>query len=868
MIIQKMNSLKLVCLALFLIAFLLPQNVEAQRKKKRKKDEIAAPAKPEPKKPKEKKISDLVKSSKEIDGLFKIYQDTVTGSLQMVISKDQLDNEYIYFIQIADGVVDTGRLGRLIRGSYKGSKVFKINKYFNKIEFVTQNTSFYFDPDNAISKSKTANMSNGTMASIKIEAFDKEKGLFLIKADDLFLKETLTQIKPARSPGQKPTAFTLGNLDKNKTKINAINNYPENTNLSIEYVYSKSSVLNGGSDAVTDGRNVSIKVFHSLIAMPDNDYELRLDDPRVGYFATQVADQTSTGSTPYRDLIHRWKLIKKDPNAAISEPIEPITWWIENSTPVEWRETIKEGVLEWNKAFEKAGFKNAMVVKIQPDDADWDAGDIRYNVLRFTSSPTVIFGGYGPSFVNPRTGQILGADIMLEYANIKGLVLYDKLYENSNEEEFETFKITENNPFYCSLGHLMNENLSFANTVLAVTSGSDLELERIKKEWWKATAMHEIGHTLGLSHNMKASQLYSPEQLSDADFIKGKTLTASVMDYPAVNLFKDRTKQGQYFDMAIGPYDDWAIQFGYTPFNSQKELNDLLNESTKPEHIFGNDADDMRDPGKAIDPRVMVGDLSNDPIGYSIDRIELVNTMMKEIKSKFSKNGESYQELLRAYSSLSRQRATATNIVSRFIGGVYVDRAMAGQDGGTQPYTPVSFEDQKRAMNALSKYAFSPIAFDTPNNLYNYLAKQRRGFNFHSKTEDPKIHKQVLSYQTKVLAHILHPNTLQRISDSELYGNKYSLSAFMSDLNKAIFNADIYGNVNSFRQNLQLAYTNQLIGMLTGKRKSSYLNMAKSMALYNLKKIRSMAASSGNVASRAHKQHLRTLIDNAIKEIK
>ena len=151
--------------------------------------------------------------------------------------------------------------------------------------------------------------------------------------------------------------------------------------------------------------------------MPDNDFEPRFDDPRVGYFSTEVDDQTSTSSTPYRDLIHRWDLKKKNPEAAISEPVTPITWWMENSTPLEWRETIKAAVLQWNIAFEKAGFKNAIVVKQQPDDADWDAGDIRYNVLRWTSSPQPPFGGYGPSFVNPRTGQILGADIMLEFVH-------------------------------------------------------------------------------------------------------------------------------------------------------------------------------------------------------------------------------------------------------------------------------------------------------------------------------------------------------------------------------------------------------------------------------------------------------------------
>ena len=420
----------------------------------------------------------------------------------------------------------------------------------------------------------------------------------------------------------------------------------------------------------------------------------------------------------------------------------------------------------------------------------------------------------------------------------------------------------------CSFGSLMGENIQFATTVLSTMDGSDLELKRIKKEWWKEATMHEVGHTLGLYHNMKASQLYSPDQLYDAEFMKDKALSASVMDYPAINVQQDPEKQGAFYSTTLGPYDQWAIQFGYTPFNSQKERDVLLNQSTQKGLTFGNDGDDMRTPGKGMDPRVMVGDLSNDPINYSIDRFEYVNAMLPKIKTKYSEKGKSYQDLRRAYLALNNQSANAATVISRFIGGVYIDRANPGQQGETQPYTPVSSEDQKRAMNALSKYVFAPKAFDVPNDLYNYLASRRRGHNFFFKPESLKIHDQVLSYQKNVLKHLLHPNTLTRISDSELYGNNYTLSQFMSDLNLAIFKADIYGNVNSFRQNLQIEYTSNLIQILTGKNKSSYPNNVKSMALYNLNKINSMAASSGNTSSRAHKQHLKTLIANAKKEIK
>ncbi|MDH7444505.1 zinc-dependent metalloprotease [Aquimarina sp. 2201CG14-23] len=847
------------------------QNIQAQKKKKKKSKKGETEQVDTPKKDaKEKTIEELTKKSKKIEGLFTIYRDSTDGSTKMLIKKDQIGKEFIYFSQISDGVLEAGAF----RGAYLNNKVFKIEKHYNKIEFVTQNASYYFDKNNALSKAAEANISEGIMASLKIEAKDEEKGLYLIKSDDLFLKETFEQIKAPNFPGQSPFAFKLGSLSKEKTKIKTIKNYPENTNINSHLVYSKSSIINGGSSAVTDGRNVTIKVEHSLIAMPDNDYKPRFDDPRVGYFFTQVTDMTSASPTPYRDLVHRWNLIKKDPGLALSEPVEPITWWIENTTPIEFRETIKEAVLEWNKAFEKAGFKNAVAVKIQPDDAEWDAGDIRYNVLRWTSSPRPPFGGYGPSFVNPRTGEIMGADIMLEYVYHTNRVMYDKLFNLTANNELEQNNYPtaiKNKQLHCSYGHIMQENSLFGQAALAAYGANDNEMKGMRMEAMKELIMHEVGHTLGLNHNMKASQLFSPEQLNDPEFIKGKCLTGSVMDYTVINVANDKLNQGQYFSTTVGPYDEWAIQYGYTPVNSKAELENIANQSNKAELIFGNDADDMRSPGKAIDPRVMTGDLSNDQITYSINRMELVNELMPKIKSKFSRKGQSYQELRQSFYILRGQYGRAGDVISRFIGGVYVDRSMVGQDSNAKPFTPVSYEDQKRAMNALKKYVFAPNAYKAPNDLYNHIAMQRRGYNFFGGPEDPKIHALILNYQQRVLNHIMHPNTLQRITDSELYGNTYKLSELMTDLNTAIFQADAAGSINTFRQNLQLEYTKRLIGIVskTGTKGPQYTYASKSMALYNLKRIRAMVSNgTGDKLSKAHKDHLRTLINNTIEEIK
>ena len=185
---------------------LAPLNAEAQKKNKKKKKDAQEEVQ-KPKKKDEKSIEELTKSSKKIEGLFTIYQDTVNGSIQMAISEDQIGKEYIYFSQVGNGVLDAGSF----KGAYRGSKVFKINKYYDRLEFEEVNTAYYFDPENPISKAKDANISNGILESLKIESQDDKAGIYLVKSDDLFKKETFTQVKPPRFPNQPPTAFTLGN---------------------------------------------------------------------------------------------------------------------------------------------------------------------------------------------------------------------------------------------------------------------------------------------------------------------------------------------------------------------------------------------------------------------------------------------------------------------------------------------------------------------------------------------------------------------------------------------------------------------------------------------------------------------------------
>ncbi len=841
------------------------QNVHAQKKKKKKGDE---PKKEAPSKDAPKKIEDLIKKSEAFEGLFTIYQDSTTGALKMLIKEEQFGKEFIYFSQTADGPAAV----RGFRGNYRGSKVFKIEKYFNKIEFITQNTSSYFDPENALSKAAEANMPSAIMASMKIEGVNDDETAYLIDADALFLKETFSQVKPPNFPGQSPFSFKLGNLDKDKTKVNDVRSYPENTDLAIEYVYSKPSVLNGGGRDVTDGRNVSIKLFHSLIAMPENDYQPLMDDPRVGYFMTQVTDMTSLAHANYRDLVHRWNLVKKNPELEISEPVEPIVWWMENTTPQHLRPIIKSAAEQWNIAFEAAGFKNALVVKQQPDDAEWDAGDIRYNVLRWTASPYPPFGGYGPSFVNPRTGEILGADIMFEYRSVIGRLKAEEFFagnEATGNTEENMIQFANCEHFGCQASQQSAVNNAFAGLVLEYIDNEAMENSQMIKEFLHYLVLHEIGHTLGLNHNMKSSQLHDLATINNREVTEKVGLMGSVMDYPSINAAKDRSKQGQYYTMRPGPYDLWAIQFAYEQGRTEEETTELLNRSTEHQLLFGNDADDMRSPGKAIDPRVNIFDLTSDAIEYGVERLDLVDMLASQMLKKYAIDGNSHHDHYIAYMSMLRQYRDVASTTSRYVGGVYVDRAMLGQEGATKPYIPVELETQKLAMNTLSERIFAPDAFDFADGLYNYLQQQRRGFNFFVRSEDPKVHTYAISIQMGAINHILHPNTLQRIVDSKVYGNEYDLSTMMKELTDGIFKADISGNVNTMRQNLQLAYTKKLIAMVTGKSAGRYMPVVQSHAVYFLNQIRRMAAgNSGDISTKAHKMHLTTLIDNALNEIK
>jgi hypothetical protein len=813
-----------------------------------------------------KSIEEVLEDSDRLDGLFTLYRDRKNGDLRMLLGADQLDRRFLYFTYSENGVPVAGSF----RGAFgmSSAKVFRISRFFDRVEFVVENTSFYFDPAKAISRASDANISHAVAADLEIEAEDEDEGLVLINANDLFATEAFNAVAPLPDP-ETPAheSFRIGSLDASKTKIREIRNYPENTDVVVEYVFRNEQPYVGGGEEVTDPRFVSITVQHSLIAAPDNDFAPRFDDPRVGYFTDRVTDLSSTALTPYHDTIHRWRLVKRDPAAAVSEPVEPIVYWIENTTPMALRPVIEAAALRWNEAFESAGFRNAIEIRTQPDDADWDAGDLRYNVIRWTSSPSPPFSGYGPSFADPRTGQILGADIMLEHSAI-GNYLREVIVLG---EAAVTEDIRAVDPTICDAARLAHEEMLFASAALESLGADTEEQQRLLEEFIHFLILHEIGHTLGLNHNFRASHLHSLDSVFDPDETYAVGLAGSVMDYPSVPFSLPGEAHGQFYTTRPGPYDHWAIEFGYSAALAEPEaeaarLEAILSRSTEPALAFGNDADDMRSPGKAIDPRAMIWDMSADPLGFAAQQIAVVNAAVASFPERLLKEGESYQAVLNGFSLAASRYQRAAAVASRFVGGVYVDRAMVDQPGGASPLTPVSLEDQTRAMALLADAVFGPDAFAGLNTAGNLMLAQRRGFDHASTTEDPKLHQMALNIQRDVLAHLLHPLVLARLTDTRVYGNEYSVADMLVDLTDAVFAADLDGDVNTFRQNLQLEYVRRLLAIVEVG--SSYDHVSQSMALDRLRFIEDRLSRSrrGNLETAAHREHVLYRISRGLDE--
>jgi hypothetical protein len=656
--------------------------------------------------------------------------------------------------------------------------------------------------------------------------------------------------------------------------------FPRNIEIEVAATYAGGSRY--GDESVIDNRGKTVIIHYGLCQLPEPGYQPRVADDRVGHFLSVVKDFSAEGTdSTFVRYINRWRLERAEPFDARnadkpSAPKKKIVYWIERSVPDEFRASVREGILEWNKAFEKIGFKDAIEVRQQQDE-DFDPEDINYNTFRWITTD----GGFaaGPSRANPLTGEILDADIIFDASMIRfWRQEYKQLYHGNepaslieatrrgwyllppelcakasagtlgwNERgpepaDLEKLQahLRQVRPGLCQCGTHLRYELDLASLALAnrgVQKSNEKVPDELLQQAVKETVMHEVGHTLGLRHNFKASTMLKNEQLHDTSITRVKGLSGSVMDYNPINLAPKGVKQGDYFSTTLGPYDYLAIEYAYKPLDSsiegeREKLREIAKQLAKPGNDFATDEDMYA----SSDPLVNVWDLGSDPMKFGQERILLVSELLKGLSERVVEKGEGYQRARRAFDILLMQYANGTFLVSSYVGGVHMNRDHREDPDGRDPFVPAKADKQREALKFLQEQVLTDKPFQFPPELLRKLAADRWmhwGSGEAMAAVEYPVNQRVLGIQRVVLNHCFDAATMTRVQNNALQ--------FKGD-EKPLQLAEIFRSVTDgvwtdlapptdgkkessssvIRRNLQREYVKKLSELVLGKRSAAF----------------------------------------------
>ncbi len=837
----------------------------------------AAPdVKPEPKK--EKTIDEVVKDYEKLPGLFTLYRKKDSGreTIYMEIKESQL-NQLI----LIQATVSTGN-GKSVSA---GDPLMDIPVKFvrmpdEKIYMITPNTDFRADEGSPISRSLKRSFPDGYVDTYRIEAKQADRKSILINISDVF-KGDLFMISQAIAAGTSPMGGGAAyGMDREKTYIASIKNFPENMVFETAYHFMGGS--RGGIETLADPRSMPIKVVYNVSPLRETGYKPRLADSRIGYFVTEFQSFDDDNKLdPNIRYIDRWNLHKANPSLAMSPPNKQIVFWLDNAIPTEYRDAVKQGILMWNKAFERIGIKDAIAVNQMPDKPDWDPADLRYNVVHWISSPSAAYA-VAHARTNPITGEILNAGI-----NIDGNFTRSIKIERDDQvdpvaawlDPKPGLTVAQMDPRRCEYGTGMMEQAWFGHMALDMFGGPGIDDKAYINSYLREVIAHEMGHILGLRHNFIASTYHTDAELANGKVVADTGTTASLMDYTPFNIFALKHKGVDFFSSTVGTYDTWAIEYGYTdtsgmtPKEEQSKLKGIASLCNLPGHAY--ETDEMAD---SWDPNVVRFDLGKDPMTYWSKRLEVSRYMLLHLGERLPKNGEGYHEFTRAYEEMLGIYSSSAAFASHYIGGLYVNRNHKGDAGLKPTLQPIDGGEQRRALQLLDTYIFSATAFDIPRSYYTMLADDPFApLTLQSYLAGPSTYPvldQIASIQKAALNRVLSPSVLSRVVNNEFKlgpaGNALTLESVFSTTRNSVWSdldAKTVGNIGPLHRQLQRAHLDALIGMFLSPA-SGLPDDAKMLAWNDLRtiqsKIKAVKLAGQDTYTKLHLEQAAMIIGRAL----
>jgi hypothetical protein len=741
------------------------------------------------------KLDILTEGMKSQEGLFKVWHND--QRLLALIKHADLDKEYIVLTSIAQGISQGAVIGGMSWG-FDDDVLWIFKKVGDNIQVIRRNVRFTANSGTPEAEAVALAYSDSILYSLPV--LTESHGGYIVDLGRVFMNDDQF-IGRAIGP-----SFRFVSDRSTWSKVKA---FPTNLELQFAAVYSGMQDL----QTVIDPRGVQIQIHYSMSRLPSTDYHVRKADDRIGYFLTVLKNFSDKDDDQhFVRYINRWNLKKETSDGALSTPTKPIEFYIEKTVPKKLRPYVAEGILEWNKAFEKLGYYNAIKVH-QPGEYDVkgdepkDPEDIRYNFFRWITAEAGF--AMGPSRVNPKTGEILDADIIFDDSFLrywkqdyeiltpqKAADLFERpIGKRDVHKLFEEPKHSDKHlPNHeCAYCRGMQHQMGFAASALMARGLVDDKgklPEEFIQQALKEVVMHEVGHTLGLRHNFKASTWKDLKQLDDKSKGNNEAIVGSVMDYAPPNISPTEKTQGFYYTPTIGPYDYWAIEYGYKEVSGKEseELGKIAEKCTEPGLQYATDEDTRFFDSDPLSNRF---DLGSNPVEFTGRQMKLSSELMPKMLDRAVKKGEGFQRARQAFNKLFEEYWRAARYTARFPGGIVTHRDHKGDPHARPPFQLVDTKQQRDAMKVLSEHVFAPPSYDP--SVLNYLTPTHWSHwgMVESIRKDYPIDEYVEMMQSEILFQVLNPITLARLHDNEqkvaATSDRYTMAEHMRSLIEAIF---------------------------------------------------------------------------------